>query len=353
MSGAPIGPIGRKRQINSSPEANELSPSTENSDQVHQVASCSRLNNLDSQCATGGKVVVFTAKNSNGDEEEAPKHPLCKIAKKMPRSNVIVIKQAKIQAHVSSDDDIQEVLHTVVTVVACHCTKFADEKVQSDSEQDCINTRTKRSLVNQHDVSPGAAAADSSPPKNHSCTATFGSASFKSYIAQAVKCFTFEIYCPHLLSAKSRMASSTIGTDRIIISALLAIQEMLIMNTCNHFPSSPPAKVHDFVHTIIQASTKHLSSVSSTFTVDKFALALQCYTSKRADFRVSLMRADARLNGILSDGSKCSQVENITNRATFNYSRANHPLANTMLSQMPSPTCITFPMKLDPDQEQT
>lgn len=156
-----------------------------------------------------------------------------------------------------------------------------------------------------------------------------------------------------------RIGCNSPKTDRLIISCLLAIQEMLMINTTKYFASFPQ-EVYSWVDAVMQASANQLSLVTSNFSVDNFINASQGYISRRADFQFALMEADGRSIGVFPDGTKCSKVESTINNTSFNYTRSNHPLIchemdtnNTeQILSVPSPNACA-PLSIEANHNET
>ncbi|KAL3792996.1 hypothetical protein HJC23_011009 [Cyclotella cryptica] len=148
----------------------------------------------------------------------------------------------------------------------------------------------------------------------------------KSCIALSVKRFATDIYYPHLISCKSRICSNSVASDRIMISTLLALREMMTMNADKLFSSFPKAKVSACAGAIIRSCAKKLVSITSNFSFENFLRACQGYDSHRADFRFALVEANAQSACILPDGGKPSTEENMFSRISFNRTRMSHPL---------------------------
>jgi hypothetical protein len=148
----------------------------------------------------------------------------------------------------------------------------------------------------------------------------------KSCIALSVKRFAADIYYPHIVSCKSRIGSNSVTSDRIIISTLLALREMMVMNADKLFSSFPKAKVCACAGAIARSCAKKLASITSNFSYENFLKACQGYDSQRADFRFALLEANAQSVCILPDGNKPSQSESIVSRIIFNKTRMSHPL---------------------------
>jgi hypothetical protein len=296
----------------------------------------------------------LSSDHGNSSEKVVKSSPPSKKAKIPVSSGMQSCKEPTRSTYVSDDGHMQELINKVTLVVA-NVIRFGNSWTLDDTQL-------------QHITNPSA---------NHVCTnvshhhqrgillSNFAQGNsrhddniFKSSIAQAVQHFAAEVWVPHLLSSKSRMGCISPRTDRVIISTLLAIQEMLHETTIKHFPSLQ--EVHEWVGATIHASIKCLSSASN-ISLDMYWEALEGYNLKRSDFKIALMEADGRSVGVQPDGTKVSQVENAVHKASFNYARTSHPLVgNTKncndstshratvndLSSLPSPNaCATLLVK--------
>jgi hypothetical protein len=233
---------------------------------------------------------------------------------------------AMIPTHLSTDLDIEELVQTVAMVIASVIRDSWHLDGLSLSHQ-CLDTNT----TNNHNstgkmmqnglttaastesadlncVSPAAIARGNHTTSSGTNTwnGNMQASRFKSDIASAVEHFAAKIFCPHLTSSKSRMGSASPRSDRVMISTFLAIQEMLLTNAINQFPSSP-MRVHECVDAVLRASAKRLTVVSRVFSVEAFVQASQAYRSPRADFMFALMEADARSVGVLLDEDSTHQ----------------------------------------------
>ena len=155
-------------------------------------------------------------------------------------------------------------------------------------------------------------------------------------IEEAVRRFAVEVYCPFLLSARQSVKiSSLLNVDRIRLSTLLAIREMLIMNGATMF-TSPTLKSlserlylsHVFANAIVRNTAKRLHSNAgegSTFLAD-FIQATHNYDARAEDFQFALTRADARSVYVHQGGKQVGPEESIVAKIGYNYARERHPL---------------------------
>jgi len=150
----------------------------------------------------------------------------------------------------------------------------------------------------------------------------------------AVRRFALEVYCPFLFSAKNSMGNKSPNADRIRLSTLLAIREMLIMNADKLFtftslkPSSTSTREriylsHVFANAIVRNAAKRMHSHQPKA---DFVQATQSYDAKSDDFQFSLARADVRSVCVHPKGEKVGQEESRLAQVSFNYARARHPL---------------------------
>ena len=153
-------------------------------------------------------------------------------------------------------------------------------------------------------------------------------------IEEAVRRFAVEVYCPFLLSARQSVTiSSPPNVDRIRLSTLLAIREMLIMNGATLF-TSPTLKSlserlylsHVFANAIVRNTAKRLhanAGEGSTFFAD-FIQATHNYDARAEDFKAThnydamaedfqfaLTRADARSVHVHQGGKQVGPEESI------------------------------------------
>mmetsp|Transcript_11637 Transcript_11637/g.25507 ORF Transcript_11637/g.25507 Transcript_11637/m.25507 type:complete len:711 (-) Transcript_11637:161-2293(-) len=154
----------------------------------------------------------------------------------------------------------------------------------------------------------------------------------------AVRRFVLEVYCPLLLSAKNNMGNKSPNADRIRLSTLLAIREMLIMNAEKLFTfaslkqsstsmSERTYLSRVFANAIVRNAAKRIHShqPKGQFLAD-FVQATQSYDAKSDDFQFSLARADVRSVCVHPEGEKFGQEETRLAQVSFNYARARHPL---------------------------
>jgi len=139
----------------------------------------------------------------------------------------------------------------------------------------------------------------------------------------------------------------------VLISTLLAIREMLIINSEKFFPFETPkdSSTHkesdeeatsklisrDIACAVVQNSAKALqrkspdiflklkiSNQDSLF--DQYLEASKSYDSKGEEFQFALGRVDARAVYQTAKGSQLGERESIMARTGFNYAREQHPL---------------------------
>lgn len=274
---------------------------------------------------------------------------------KLSTDNSTVGDQPMIPDTLPSNSDIEELVRTVSMVISAEIMNGDLWFLDSCISHDVVKPKITRTPTH------GTELPSTEAPANSAGVGV--SPEFKSNIAKAVELFAADFYCPHLISSKSRVGHANCPkSDRVIISTLIAIQEMLIINTMKHFPSSSPQKVHNSVNAILKASANRLAVVLSNFSADTFAQASEGYSSQRADFRFALMEADALSHGVLSDGARCSNGEHAINKASFNCARLKHPLMSNAkacsnnlvhhthsLPSVPSPNAFTA-LVMQPDR---
>lgn len=253
-----------------------------------------------------------------------------------------------------TDSDIKKLVNEVATVVANEirngsCWRFDGPipqciVVQSKVSRICVVKPAKilksgSKLIDTRqssDFGTGSSGnqngSKQASQKKEACAAVAkendgASEPLKSWIALAVERFVADVYFPHLIAAKSRMRSMPPTSDRIIISILLAIREMMTMNADRLFSSVHQVNVHAYAGAIVHVCAKKMSSIMSTFSVENFLSAIQGYDSRREDFRYSAVETDARAVCILPDGTKQSKEENIVARTSCNFTRSKHPLS--------------------------
>jgi len=175
----------------------------------------------------------------------------------------------------------------------------------------------------------------------------------------AVRRFVLEVYCPFLLSARKNAGNNSPSADRIRLSTLLAIREMLIMNADKLFSFSSLKRSSTewvkrdriylpvvFANAIVKSTAKRLHSrqPESSFYAD-FIRAAQNYDAKSDDFQFSMDRADVRSVYTYPEGGKVGQEESVLAKVSFNYARARHPLLyNKRLGVGEDETSLTHPV---------
>jgi len=160
-------------------------------------------------------------------------------------------------------------------------------------------------------------------------------------VVTAINRFVLEVYYPFLLSAKQNSRNESPSTERIRISTLVAIREVLIMNaeklfTFSHLNQSLIDSIerdgtylsHAFANAIVRNTAKRLNArhPKSHFLND-FVQATRNYNVKSEDFQTSLARADVRSMYAYSGGGKTGQQKSVLAKVSFNYARKKHPLS--------------------------
>lgn len=179
------------------------------------------------------------------------------------------------------------------------------------------------------------------------------------HVESAIERFAVEVYCPLLYSSKERsVGTSSYSADRVLLSTLLALQEMLVTNAEKFFPlaglkgSSAAADneeaksklTRDIARALVQNAAKRLQKTPSDVLltqsvhiqdrlVDRYLEASRRYESRGEDFQLALGRLDACSTYRNAKGSTLSGRESIMARTSFNFAREHHPLVreNDML----------------------
>ena len=168
----------------------------------------------------------------------------------------------------------------------------------------------------------------------------------------AIKRFAMDIYYPMLYTSfKEQGTETSYSALRVLISTLLAIREMLIINSEKFFPfeTTKDSSTHkesdeeatsklisrDIACAVVQNSAKALqrkspdiflklkiSNQDSLF--DQYLETSKSYDSKGEEFQFALGRVDARYQ--TAKGSHLGERESIMARTGFNYAREQHPL---------------------------
>jgi hypothetical protein len=170
----------------------------------------------------------------------------------------------------------------------------------------------------------------------------------------AIKRFAMDIYYPMLYTSFTEQGTETsYSALRVLISTLIAIREMLIINSEKFFPFETPkdSSTHkesdeeatsklisrDIACAVVKNSAKALqrkspdiflklqvSNEDSLF--DQYLEASKSYDSKGDEFQFALGRVDARAVYQTAKGSQLGERESIMARTGFNYAREHHPL---------------------------
>jgi hypothetical protein len=156
----------------------------------------------------------------------------------------------------------------------------------------------------------------------------------------AIRRFVLEVYCPYLLSAKQNTGNKFPNADRIHLSTLLVIREMLIMNADKLFTFSKlkrssismSERMHlsqIFADAIVRNAAKrlHLSDHPEELRfIDKFLQTMKDYDINGEAFQFSLAHVDAMTMYAYQGGGKMGAEESIVAKVGFNYTRERHPL---------------------------
>lgn len=157
-------------------------------------------------------------------------------------------------------------------------------------------------------------------------------------VIQAVRRFAVEVYCPFLLSARQCMGNKSPNFDRIRVSTLLAVREMLILNADNLFtfstldqtPKSSRERLyllHVFANAIVRNAAKRLhSNAEHGQLFADFVHASHNYDRKSEDFQFALARTDVRSVYVRQGDKPVGPEETTLAKIGFNFARERHPL---------------------------
>ena len=165
-------------------------------------------------------------------------------------------------------------------------------------------------------------------------------------ISLVVERFALEVYYPFLIASKKAMRNESPRSERVLVSTLLAIREMLIMNGAKFFSLSAMVRSTIAVHKSHQGNmdyftflacniaslivrlaayrVRHLQQGEQFYAA--FFEAARNYDLNSDDFQFSLRKADARSTYVLPEGSTLSHEESMVMKVSFNMGRARHPL---------------------------
>lgn len=176
------------------------------------------------------------------------------------------------------------------------------------------------------------------------------------HVDSAIKRFAVEVYCPLLYSSREQsMGISSYSVDRLLLSTLLALREMLVINAEKFFPfaalkdsctkeeesgeeANANSKItRDFANAVVQNAAKRLQRMSTGVFLkgiipnqdrlfDQYLEASKSFDSKGEDFQFALGRLGATAEYRNAKGSKLGERESIMARTSFNYAREQHPL---------------------------
>ncbi|KAL7534584.1 hypothetical protein ACHAWF_004875 [Thalassiosira exigua] len=162
-----------------------------------------------------------------------------------------------------------------------------------------------------------------------------------STVVMAVKRFVLEVYCPFLISAKKSSGIKTPNSERIAISTLLAIRDMLIMNAEHFFRFSALKRpsVHGAAddkvylsHALANAIVRNVAKRLPKVQLAQFSRAVQNYDTKSDEFQFSLAYANAGSTLVRREGGIIGAEESLLAKVSFNYARERHPLLSTKSS---------------------
>jgi hypothetical protein len=171
----------------------------------------------------------------------------------------------------------------------------------------------------------------------------------------AIRRFAVEIYCPMLYTSKDQSTgNSSHSADRVLLSTLLALRDMLIINAEKFFSCSLKdtstirgsgeeadanlmTRNQYFARTVVLNAAKALQRMSPDVFLkhsvpnqghvfERYLEASRNYDAKGDEFQFALEKLDARATYRNLKGSSLSERESILTRTSFNYAREQHPL---------------------------
>ncbi len=173
---------------------------------------------------------------------------------------------------------------------------------------------------------------------------SLGSLTADNLVILAVRRFVLEVYFPFLLAAKKNTGrKGNPNVDRIHLSTLLVIREMLIMNADTLFTFSnlkrssisKSERMHlsrIFADAIVRNAAKRLyvsDRPEGRPFVNLFLQAMSDYESGNEAFQFALPPADSRTVYAYQGGGEMGSKESIIAKVGFNYARERHPLLST------------------------
>ncbi len=232
-----------------------------------------------------------------------------------------------------------------------------EEMLKNDSNQGEATNIKEDDILKMVKLAAGAVAKEIRYLGLHPSSST-------DHVESAIERFAVEVYCPLLYSSKERsLGTSSYSADRVLLSVLLALQEMLVTNAETFFPlaglkdSSTETDIGekanskltgDFARALVLNAAKRLQRTPSDVSlkqiipnldglVDRYLEASRRYESRGEDFQLALGRLDASATYRNAKGSTLSGRESIMARTSFNFAREHHPLIqkNDMLGGQP------------------
>ena len=173
---------------------------------------------------------------------------------------------------------------------------------------------------------------------------SLGSLTADNLVILAVRRFVLDVYFPFLLAAKKNTGrKGNPNVDRIHLSTLLVIREMLIMNadtlfTFSNLKRSSMSKSERmqlsriFADAIVRNAAKRLYVTDRPEGhpfVNLFLQAMSDYESGNEAFQFALPPADSRTVYAYLGGGEMGSKESIIAKVGFNYARERHPLLST------------------------
>lgn len=173
---------------------------------------------------------------------------------------------------------------------------------------------------------------------------SLGSLTADYLVILAVRRFVLDVYFPFLLAAKKNTGrKGNPNVDRIHLSTLLVIREMLIMNadtlfTFSNLKRSSISKSERmqlsriFADAIVRNAAKRLYVTDRPEGhpfVNLFLQAMSDYESGNEAFQFALPPADSRTVYAYLGGGEMGSKESIIAKVGFNYARERHPLLST------------------------
>lgn len=278
---------------------------------------------------------LFTAKQPKvvicGEDDEPNKkslHMISAVTKPMSRQEFLPNEESTQVASSSENENAK---------TAGYSVRISDEgTIQAVKTSGCVTQPSKASTSTISASHPeDGVIPEKCPPQGGSTDSDLHDV---STVVMAVRRFALGVYRPFLLSAMKSMGNKSPNADRIRLSTLLAIREMLIMNAGKLFTipfirgSSISMRERNYLshvsaNTIVRNTAKklHARQPEGHFFAD-FIKATHSYDTKSDDFQFSLARADVRSVHVHPMGKRVGQEESLLAKVSFNCARARHPL---------------------------